>query len=279
MQLPTALTIAGSDCSGGAGIQADIKTFSAHGVFGMSAITAVVAENTCRVAAIEEISPDMIRRQIEAVLEDLPVGAIKLGMLPSAASMEAVSQACTGGKGCRLSRIPSWPPPMAGILCKPERWILSCGASCPCAFCSRPTSPKRKPSSASPSAHRRNAGRQRGLSRPWGVPWVLLKGGHLDGETADDLLFNGETFFSFPQKRIPTQNTHGTGCTLSAAIAANLALGKPIPQAVEEAKAYVTHAIAAGLELGHGHGAYPSLLRVVPLQEPGNICKEDHHGI
>ena len=171
MQLPTALTIAGSDCSGGAGIQADIKTFSAHGVFGMSAITAVVAENTCRVAAIEEISPDMIRRQIEAVLEDLPVGAIKLGMLPSAASMEAVSQALHGREGdagCRGSRHGrhQW----RGILCKPERWILSCGASCPCAFCSRPTSPKRKPSSASPSAHRRNAGRQRGLSRPWGYP-------------------------------------------------------------------------------------------------------------
>lgn len=279
MQLPTALTIAGSDCSGGAGIQADIKTFSAHGVFGMSAITAVVAENTCRVAAIEEISPDMIRRQIEAVLEDLPVGAIKLGMLPSAASMEAVSQALHGREGMPVVADPVMAATNGGDLMQTGALDTFLRRILPLCLLLTPNLPEAETILGKPIRTPEECQQAARAIQAMGVPWVLLKGGHLDGETADDLLFNGETFFSFPQKRIPTQNTHGTGCTLSAAIAANLALGKPIPQAVEEAKAYVTHAIAAGLELGHGHGPIHHFYAWFPSQEPGNICKEEHHGI
>ena len=237
MQLPTALTIAGSDCSGGAGIQADIKTFSAHGVFGMSAITAVVAENTCRVAAIEEISPDMIRRQIEAVLEDLPVGAIKLGMLPSAASMEAVSQALHGREGMPVVADPVMAATNGGDLMQTGALDTFLRRILPLCLLLTPNLPEAETILGKPIRTPEECRQAARAIQAMGVPWVLLKGGHLDGETADDLLFNGETFFSFPQKRIPTQNTHGTGCTLSAAIAANLALGKPIPQAVEEAKA------------------------------------------
>ena len=253
--MKTALTIAGSDCSGGAGIQADLKTFSAHGVFGMSAVTAVVAENTCRVISIQDIPPRIIQDQITAVFEDIGADAVKVGMLSGAETMEAVAESLrryapphtvidpvmVAKGGCSLMEQSALDTLIRRII--PLAEVLT------------PNIPEAETivgASLTTKAQLEEACRK---IHAMGAKYVLLKGGHLSAEQdAEDMLFDGKEFFTFTTRRIPTKNTHGTGCTFSSAIAANLALGKPVVEAVEQSKQYITTAIAHALPLGKGHG-------------------------
>ena len=251
--MKTALTIAGSDCSGGAGIQADIKTMSAIGVFGMSVIVSVVAENTARVLSIEDISPKVIADQIDAVFEDIPPDAVKVGMLSTPACMEAVA---AGLKKYRPRHVVIDPVMYAknGSPLMQESAISALRSTVlPLATLLTPNIPEAEKLAgmeiASEADMREAARRIQAL----GPQNVLVKGGHAQGE-ARDILLCGEDFHVFASRRIPTKNTHGTGCTLSSAIAAYLARGEALPEAVRKAKEYVTGAIEHALPLGHGCG-------------------------
>lgn len=247
------LSIAGSDCSGGAGIQADLKTFSAHGVFGMTVIASVVAENTFRVIEFQDVRPDIIEKQIDAVFEDIPPDAVKIGMLSCREGMLAVARRLRKWKpvnvvvdpvmyaknGCALMDMNSIDTLIAEIL--------------PLADLITPNIPE--------------AGKIAGISirtlvdmeqaaqriHQMGCRAVLVKGGHSVGD-ATDILFDGKEFHHFTAARINTKNTHGTGCTFSSAIAANLANGHTIDEAVRQAKDYITTAIEHALPIGRGHG-------------------------
>ena len=257
------LTIAGSDCSGGAGVQADLKTMAAHGVFGMSVIVSVVAENTARVIDIQDITPEMIEKQIDAVFEDIVPDAVKIGMLSSPACMRAVAGKLDQYKPRHVvidpvmyakNGSPLMDPSAVGALIE---WIL------PHAGVLTPNIPEAE----------RITGREiRSLADmeqaardiyAMGVGGVLVKGGHAAGD-ALDILYDGDKFYRYEARRIDTKNTHGTGCTLSSAIASNLALGYGIPEAVERAKAYVTDAIAHALPLGKGCGPLNHFCRIFP---------------
>ena len=247
------LTIAGSDCSGGAGVQADLKTMSALGVFGMSVIVSVVAENTARVLSIEDISPKVIADQIDAVFEDIPPDAVKVGMLSTPACMEAVA---AGLKKYRPRHVVIDPVMYAknGSPLMQESAISALrSAVLPLATLLTPNIPEAEKLAGmeiSSEADMREAARR---IQALGPQNVLVKGGHAQGE-ARDILLCGEDFHVFASRRIPTKNTHGTGCTLSSAIAAYLARGEVLPEAVRKAKEYVTGAIEHALPLGHGCG-------------------------
>lgn len=251
--MKTALTIAGSDCSGGAGIQADIKTMSALGVFGMSVIVSVVAENTSRVISIEDVSPKVIADQIDAVFEDIPPDAVKVGMLSTPACMEAVA---AGLKKYRPRHVVIDPVMYAknGSPLMQESAISALRSTVlPLATLLTPNIPEAEKLAGmeiSSEADMREAARR---IQALGPQNVLVKGGHAQGE-ARDVLLCGEDFHVFASRRIPTKNTHGTGCTLSSAIAAYLARGEVLPEAVRKAKEYVTGAIEHALPLGHGCG-------------------------
>ena len=253
----TALTIAGSDSGGGAGIQADLKTFSALGVYGMSAITALTAQNTRGVTGVFAVDPGFIAAQIDAVFDDIRVDAVKLGMLGGPAVIRTVAE-----------RLRHWRPrwivldpvmvAKSGDKLLPDDAVEALRSELlPLASIITPNLPEAAVLlGEQPVTERRQmpavAARLQGL----GVANVLLKGGHLeDDESADVLLHGGELLWQ-RGRRILTKNTHGTGCTLSAAIAAGLANGLPLPDAVGRAKAYIAGAIAAAdrLAIGHGHG-------------------------
>ena len=251
--MKTALTIAGSDCSGGAGVQADLKTMSALGVFGMSVIVSVVAENTALVLSIEDISPKVIADQIDAVFEDIPPDAVKVGMLSTPACMEAVA---AGLKKYRPRHVVIDPVMYAknGSPLMQESAISALRSTVlPLATLLTPNIPEAEKLAGmeiSSEADMREAARR---IQALGPQNVLVKGGHAQGE-ARDILLCGEDFHVFASRRIPTKNTHGTGCTLSSAIAAYLARGEALPEAVRKAKEYVTGAIEHALPLGHGCG-------------------------
>lgn len=250
-----ALTIAGSDSGGGAGIQADLKTFSALGVYGASVLTAVTAQNTRTVAAVHAVPPQMIRAQIDAVLDDLCVCAVKIGMLGSAAAIEAVA---AGLAGCRLPIVLD--PVM--IAKSGDRLIEDDAAAAlirhllPLASVLTPNLPEAaRLLGRMVASEGTEAAAQGEALRALGPAWVLMKGGHADGDVCTDRLI-GPQPLALTAPRIATPNTHGTGCTLSAAIAAGLARGLDVPGAVTEAHAYLQAAIAAadGLGVGRGHG-------------------------
>lgn len=247
------LTIAGSDCSSGAGIQADLKTFSAHGTFGMSVITSVVAENTCRVISVEDLSPTVIQQQMVAVFEDIPPDAIKIGMLANETTMKAVA-----------SELQQWPvknivldPVMyaknGAPLMNPESTSYLIQNVLPLADLITPNIPEAEHIAAMKIDSIATMEAAAKIIHAMGVPYVLIKGGHRLGD-ALDVLYDGNEFYHFSTPRIETKNTHGTGCTYSSAIAANLANGYPMSAAVEKAKKYVTTAITHALPLGAGHG-------------------------
>lgn len=257
MSTPVALTIAGSDSGGGAGIQADIKTFSALGAYGCSVITALTAQNTRGVLDIFNVPGTFIGSQMDAVFDDIAVNAVKIGMLSTVSAIEMVAD--------RLER---WRPPWVVLdpvmVAKSGDRLLEEDAVCalrdrllPLASIITPNLPEAADLLGVPAPTHRNAmadivKRLRDL----GPPNVLLKGGHLEGDSSPDLLLHGADTHWLEASRTATRNTHGTGCTLSAAIAARLACQSPLPQAVREAKAYIEGAIAAAdqLRVGHGHG-------------------------
>jgi len=249
----TALTIAGSDSGGGAGIQADLKTFAAHGVFGMSVLTAVTAQNTRTVTATFRLPPDLVTAQLDAVVDDLPVHAVKIGMLADAAIADAVAAALSRH---RLGLVVLDPV----MIAKGGASLLSDAAVdvlrtrlLPMASLVTPNMPE---AAALTGRRVTSVVEQREAARTlldMGAPAVLVKGGHLDGPAIDILALPG-SLFELRSERLATRHTHGTGCTLSAAIAARLALGHELHDAVELAKAYVTRAIEQAPGLGQGHG-------------------------
>lgn len=248
-----ALTIAGSDSSGGAGIQADLKTFSANGVFGMSVITAVTAQNTQGVLAVEDISTEVIQKQIEAIYEDIQVDAVKIGMVSRTETINAISGHLQKYHASNLVVDPVMVSKSGFHLLQPDAVNALIEKMLPIAIIVTPNIPEAEIMAGMSIKNLKDMEEATECIYRMGPANVLLKGGHLTGE-ATDVLFDGTNYLHLTAERIPTKNTHGTGCTLSAAIAANLAKGYPITDAVREAKDYLTIAIKHSLEIGKGVG-------------------------
>lgn len=247
------LTIAGSDCSGGAGIQADLKTFAAHGAFGMSVITSVVAENTVRVLSALDVPAQTVREQMDAVFEDIRVDAVKLGMLPSAAVMDAVADKLVQYGVRRAVVDPVMLAKGGGVLMRAEALDAMRRKIVPLSYVLTPNLPEAEALTGLKIEDEAGMAAAARALHAMGAKNVLVKGGHLMGE-ACDLLFDGTSFTRYAAARIDSKNTHGTGCTLSSAIAARLARGDALPQAVAAAKEYVTEAIRRAPSIGHGFG-------------------------
>lgn len=264
------LTIAGSDCSGGAGIQADLKTFSAHGVFGMSVIVSVVAENTSRVIDIQDITPEMIEKQIDAVFEDIGVDAVKVGMLSTPECMRAVAGKLRQYKPEHVVIDPVMYAKNGCPLMDPSAVDALIETILPLADVLTPNIPEAERITG---VEIRSVTDMEAAARKihdMGSKTVVVKGGHAIGN-ALDVLFDGKQMYHFETQRIATKNTHGTGCTFSSAIASQLALGMDICKAVEKAKAYVTTAITHSLAIGKGcgptHHFYELYRHGLPAQE------------
>jgi len=252
-----ALTIAGSDSSGGAGIQADLKAFTALGVYGASVITALTAQNTQGVAGILDVPPDFIAAQIDAVFSDLDIAAVKIGMLSRTAAIEAVARGLTRHKAQNIVLDPVMVATSGDKLLAPDAVGALRRLLIPRALIVTPNLPEAAAlTGASVARNEREMEIQARQILELGARNVLIKGGHGEGEDSVDLLVGQGDVIRLAAKRIATKNTHGTGCTLSSAIAAGLAKGADLVTAVQDAKTYVTAAIAAAdrLQVGHGHG-------------------------
>lgn len=253
---PNALTIAGSDSGGGAGIQADLKTFFALGVYGTSVITAVTAQNTVAVTHVHEVPPDVVEGQLAAVRSDIRIEAVKIGMLPSLAIIDRVRAGLAG-----------WDVPVVldpVLIATSGARLVDDGARVALLDLAR------RATLVTPNLFEtgvlldgdapRDVGEMEAAARAivaGGARAALVKGGHLDGGVSVDVLFDGARIRRFEAERVATRDTHGSGCTLSSAIAARLAHGDALPDAIAAAKTYVTAAIAAAGALDVGRGAGP----------------------
>ena len=251
--MKTALTIAGSDCSGGAGIQADLKTMAAHGVYGMSAITALTAQNTTGVSDILEVPPGFLGNQLDAIFTDIFPDAVKIGMVSSAPLIEVIAEKLQQYRPGHIIVDPVMGATSGAKLLKSEALTALTQKLLPLAELCTPNIPEAEILSGMQIT---TAEDMVSAARIIGERYscaVLCKGGH-SVHDADDLLWqNGEAVW-FHGERIDNPNTHGTGCTLSSAIASNLAKGQPLHQAVTNAKTYISGALAAMLDLGKGSG-------------------------
>ena len=252
--MATALTIAGSDSGGGAGIQADLKTFGALGVFGTSVLTAITAQNTQGVRQFEMVSVQLVVAQIEAVLDDLGADAIKTGMLGTPEVVEAVAATLRGRAAGPLVVDPV-------MVAKSRDRLLSEAAVAsmarhllPLAAVLTPNAPEAEVLTGQSVRTEQQAREAARRLHALGSAAVIVKGGHLETEDVVDLLFDGQTFVEARGPRHPTRHTHGTGCTFAAAIAAGLARGRPLPDAFLEARRYLDGAIRHAPGLGHGAG-------------------------
>lgn len=253
-----ALSIAGSDPSGGAGIQADLKTFAALKVYGAAAITLLTVQNTHGVRAVQTVDPAFVRAQIEAVLDDLAVGAIKIGALGSAAVIEAVAEALTG-RPIDIVLDPVMVAKSGDPLLDEEAVAALTARLLPMAAILTPNIPEAAKLTGSPPATTQGEMLAQGEAlRALGIPYVLMKGGHGTGPHSTDILLSeGRLPTAFKTARVATKNTHGTGCTLSAAIAAHLAHKFEPMDALQLGKLYVTGCIEAADQLSVGTGVGP----------------------
>ena len=254
---PIAVTIAGSDSSGGAGIQADLKTFSALGVYGASVIAALTAQNTRGVTAIHDVPPDFVAAQMDAVFSDLAVGAVKIGMLSQPKVIQAVADGLQRHNQENVVLDPVMVAASGDRLLAPKAVAVLREVLIPRALVLTPNLPEAAALLESPLAQTESEMRAQGEKLlALGARAVLIKGGHGKGAQSVDLLIEPNAVTRLAAERIDTANTHGTGCTLSAAIAAGLAKGLNLAEAARHAKAYVTAAIAASdnLSIGKGHG-------------------------
>ena len=257
MSVPVALTIAGSDSSGGAGIEADLKTFSALGVYGACAITAVTAQNTTGVFAIHDVPADVIAAQIDAVFADLDIGAVKIGMLATASAIDAVAAALDRYRPRNVVLDPVM------IASSGERLLRedALGALRGLIRRARVITPNLPEAAAlldAPPA--RDGAEMRGQAEKLlarGAGAVLIKGGHASGPESVDLLVEAGRCLRLAAPRVATKNTHGTGCTLASALAAGLAKGLSLGEAARQAKSYVSAALAAADRLAIGAGRGP----------------------
>lgn len=252
------LTIAGSDSGGGAGIQADLKTFSALECFGMSVITALTAQNTQTVTAIHPVPPAFIAAQIDAVLTDLGTDAVKIGMLHSPEVITTVADRLSAHRVANIVLDPVMVAKSGDKLLQDDAIDALKNRLIPMADVITPNLPEASALLGRPvTGADHMAAACRDLAR-LGCRAVLLKGGHLEGADSSDCLYISETDTLVPMaaRKIDTPNAHGTGCTLSSAVAAHLARGVSLSEAVEKAKAYITRALEAGAQfkIGHGHG-------------------------
>lgn len=252
--VPRALTIAGSDSGGGAGIQADLKTFQELQVYGMSAITAVTAQNTLGVQGIYELEPAAVAAQIDAVVSDIGVDAVKTGMIANVEIMKVIAEKIIEYHIPNLVIDPVMIAKSGDSLLDEEARLSLTNILLPLAAMVTPNIPE-----AEVLTHlkldtlekRKQAAK---MLIQMGARSVVMKGGHLTGDSAEDLFYDGKEFVTLAAPRFETPHTHGTGCTFSAAITAHLAQGKSLLDAVKQAKKYITAAISHPLHLGQGHG-------------------------
>ncbi len=257
VSIKTALTIAGTDPSGGAGLHADLKTFAAHGVYGMGAVTAVVSQNTLGVRALKLCPARLVQDQIAAVFEDIPPGALKVGMIGSPALARAIAHTLVQHSALNLVIDPVLVATSGHALSKKGSLkalvAILLDRLIPIATLVTPNVPEGEALSGRPIRDKDDMLKAAAIIRSRTGCAVLLKGGHI-GESCDDLLLDADGERWFEEKRIDTKDTHGTGCTLSAAITSNLANGHPLDDSIRLAKDYLTGALAAGLRLGKGSG-------------------------
>ena len=253
MKMKTALTIAGSDCSGGAGIQADLKTMTMNGVYAMSAITALTAQNTTGVRAIQESTPDFLSKQLDAVFEDIYPDAVKIGMVASSELICVIEDRLSYHKAKNVVVDPVMVATSGSSLMKTDAVQTLVEKLLPIATLVTPNIPEAEVLSGQ-SVHTKEDMERvaKMIGDTYGCA-VLLKGGHSIND-ANDLLYANGNYKWFSGKRINNSNTHGTGCTLSSAIASNLAKGYDIETSIRSAKDYISGALAAMLDLGQGSG-------------------------
>jgi hydroxymethylpyrimidine/phosphomethylpyrimidine kinase len=258
MTTAIAVTIAGSDSGGGAGIQADLKTFSALGVYGASVVAALTAQNTKGVSTVLDVPPAFVTAQMDAVFSDLAVGAVKIGMLGNAAVVEAVAAGLARHRHIPVVLDPVMVATSGHRLLTPDAVEALRTKLVPLALVVTPNLPEAAALLDAPQAASEDEMvRQAERLLAYGAKAVLMKGGHGKGAESADLLVTATATVRFAAARITTKNTHGTGCTLAAAIAARLARGEDLVVAVRVAKDYVTAAITAADRLGVGHGHGP----------------------
>lgn len=247
------LTIAGSDSGGGAGIQADLKTFHAFGCYGMSVLTAITAQNTLGVHGIREVEPEFVELQLESVVKDIGVDAAKTGMLGNAEIIRAVSKKIAQLDLPHLVVDPVMRAKGGASLLQNDAQNALMEDIFPLAEIITPNIPEAEALAGISIRTKDEMKEAARLLHKTGAPYVLVKGGH-GREDALDILYDGSDFLEYSSERIQTRNTHGTGCTYSAAIAANLALGHELKEAVAIAKRYITAAIRNSFDLGKGIG-------------------------
>ncbi len=255
------MTIAGSDSGGGAGIQADLKTFSALGVYGASTLTAITAQNTVAVTAVHELPTDVIAAQIDAVITDIGVDAVKTGMLSSVAIVEVVAQELKRHGITNLVVDPVMVAKSGDALLRREAVDSLRTRLLPLAAVATPNIPEAETLTGREIVSDEDMRRAAEEIVAMGARAVVVKGGHRDGP-ATDLYYDGSRFQEFSAPRFDTVNTHGTGCTFASAVAAGLAQGKDVIDAVAQAKEYVTGAIRNSYPLGQGHGPVHHFYRV-----------------
>jgi len=253
MKMKTALTIAGSDPSGGAGIQADIKTMTMHGVYAMSVITALTAQNTVGVRGISEVEPEFLKEQIDGIFEDIRPDAVKIGMVPSAELVRVTARRLDHYKAENIVVDPVMVSTSGSELMKREALTVLTEELLPLAALVTPNIPEAEALTGMTIKGSEDMERgARAIGEAYGCA-VLLKGGHSIND-ANDLLYEKGVYKWFRGKRISNPNTHGTGCTLSSAIAASLAKGYELMTSVERAKEYISGALGYMLDLGQGSG-------------------------
>jgi len=252
-RVPIALTVAGSDSGAGAGIQADLKTFAAFQVYGASALTAVTAQNTLGVTGIEELSPEMVGKQVDAVVTDLGVDAVKTGMLSSSSIIRMVAGRLEAHALHNVVVDPVMVAKGGDRLLREEAVEALRTELLPKALVVTPNAGEAEVLSGSPVTSLKEAKEAARVIASMGPRYVVIKGGHF-GDDATDVLFNGTSFREYSTPRVQTLSTHGTGCTFASAIAASLAWGLSVEDAVANAKEYVYKAITNAFTIGHGHG-------------------------
>ncbi len=259
--MKTALTIAGSDSSGGAGIQADIKTMMAHGVYAMSAITALTAQNTTGVFGIQEASPEFLQQELDCVFTDIFPDAVKIGMVSSAPLIRTIAKSLEQYRPANIVLDPVMVSTSGSRLLAEDAAQALLEELAPLADILTPNIPEAEVLSGRSIRSREEMEQAAAVIGQKFKGAILLKGGHL-ANTADDLLYADGACHWYPGRHIDNPNTHGTGCTLSSAIASNLALGYSLKDSVGRAKAYVAGALEDGLDLGHGSGPIPHGYRI-----------------
>jgi hydroxymethylpyrimidine/phosphomethylpyrimidine kinase len=258
------LTIAGSDPSGGAGIQADLKTYAALGVYGMAAITALTAQNTVGVTGVHSVAPEFVALQIDAVVTDIAPDAVKTGMLASAEIVQVVAEKAREHSLRNLVVDPVMVAKSGDSLLAEDAVRAVREELLPLATVVTPNLPEAAALLGKPVATLEEMREAARAIHALGAANVVVKGGHLESDTVVDMLFDGEKLHEFSGPRVQTRNTHGTGCTFASAIAAYLALEESIPDAVRKAKDYLTGALQQAYDTGRGHGSVNHMWQVHP---------------